>query len=417
MWGTATADHQVEGNSVDDWTAWEFANSERLVQNVDEVMEIEAVLGANPPDWENIRVQATNPENYISGLGANHYDRYREDFDMMERWGLNAYRFSISWARIEPQEGYFDESVISHYASMIYALRQRGIEPFVTLNHYTLPQWVANKGGWLNRNIVEWFRRYADHVATTFGDEVKHWITLNEPVPQMVNAYVTGLWPPSKRRHYFSFYRALRMMIKAHKEAYYTIKVASPSSLVSIVENVALVQVPEDAGLRWRWQARFYEYVLNEYFLNSVKDKFDFLAVNHYFRFKFDKRGMRHNFDKMSDMGWELYPAGLGLVASKMYKKYQKPVFITEHGLADEEDSRREWFIRESLRGLHQAIQTGVDVRGYFHWSFIDNFEWDKGWWPKFGLVAFDKETGERFPRPSSKDYSKIAKANGLTLE
>ncbi len=414
FWGAATSDHQVEGNTVDDWSEWEHQEADALAVTAEKRIRNQAsIVGAMPPEWERFRKEAENPGNYISGEGVNHLQLYEQDFDLLKEINLNAYRFSISWARIEPEPGVFDQKAIDHYRLMIKALRDRGIEPFVTLNHYTLPRWFSANGGWLQKDAIKLFVRYAKRVTSEYKDLVKFWMTLNEPVQYAVMFYVVGGVPPTRHWHLFEFYRALNRMAKAHQEAYYAIKSVDHRFQVSVVDNIALVQRRPGIGLKGHLLAGVYDYLLNHYFINLVHGSFDFVALNHYFRFKF-KKGMEHNFEYMSDLGWELYPQGLGIVALDAYQDMKKPVYITEHGLADADDKNRAWFILESLRSLQGAIAEGAAVRGYFHWSLMDNFEWDKGWWPRFGLASVNRETQERTLRQSALVYGKIAAENAV---
>lgn len=414
LWGVSTADHQVEGHSPDDWSAMEKAQAKNLAQTAEKRMrQMASILGTVPPDWDELKEKATDPFNYISGEAANHYSLYEQDFDLIKDLNLNAYRFSISWARVEPVSGVFDEAVIEHYRKMIKALVKRGITPFVTINHYTLPVWFANNGGWLQNNSVKMFERYVRKIVGEYKEDVKFWLTLNEPVPFAFTFYVSGGVPPASHWHWLEFYRALRTLAHAHKVAYSAIKEIDSSLQVSVVDTIALVQRRPGIGLKGHLLADLYDYGLNRYFLNLVKEEMDFLAINHYFRFKF-KRGLEHKFEYTSDLGWELYPQGLGIVAMDAYEDYKLPVYITEHGLADRNDRHRTWFITEALKGVHAAIADGADIRGYFHWSLMDNFEWDKGWWPEFGLIKLDRETQKRTLRESAHNYAQIAKDNAI---
>ncbi len=404
-WGSATSAHQVEGNNHNDWSIWEIENAERLAK------EAEKKFG-HLQNWAEIKEEAQNPQNYISGRACNHYNRYEEDFDIAKSLRHNAHRFSIEWSRIEPEEGKFNEKEIEHYKKVIKALRSRGLEPFVTLWHWPIPIWLKNKGGWQSRKITDYFERYVEKIVFALKDDVKFWITLNEPEIFSSMSYLKGVWPPQKENP-ISYFLAIRNLIKAHRKAYQIIKKIQPDAQIGIAKNNIYF---EEAGkgvdfilkkiIDWWW---------NFYFLNKIKNHQDFIGLNHYFHnriknFKFNQNENK----KISNMGWELYPEGIYYVLKDL-KKYNKPIYITENGLADAKDENREWFIKESLENIHKAIQDGIDVRGYFYWSLLDNFEWDKGFWPRFGLVEIDYETMERKIRKSALEYAKIIKDSAIS--
>ena len=391
LWGAATSAHQVEGNNHNDWTEWEKENAQRLSKE----------SGGKYP-----------PENYISGKACDHYNRYEEDFDLARRLGHNAHRFSIEWSRIEPEEGKFDDKEIEHYRDVIRALRARNIEPFVTLWHWTLPVWFVKKGGFEKSGNIKYFVRFCEYAAKEFKDGVKFWITLNEPEIYAANSYLKGIWPPQKK-NLISYLQVMINLIKVHREVYIMIKKISSDAKIGVAKNNIYFEAYRNKFHNLMLK-KFIDWWWNFYFLNRIKNYQDFIGLNHYFHnriknFKFNQNENK----KISDMSWELYPEAIYYVLECL-KKYSKPVYITENGLADAKDENREWFIKESLKNIHKAIAGGVDVRGYFHWSLLDNFEWDKGFWPRFGLVEVDYETLERKPRSSSAIYAEIAKNNSI---
>ena len=390
LWGAATSAHQVEGNNHNDWTEWEKENAQRLSKE----------SGGKYP-----------PENYISGKACDHYNRYEEDFDIAKSLSHNAHRFSIEWSRVEPEEGKFDSEVIEHYRDVIRALRERGIEPFVTLWHWTLPLWISKNGGWENRKTVRYFARYCEKVVYALREDVKFWITLNEPVVHAKISYLEGRWPPQKK-NFFSFLRVFRNLAHGHNLAYSSIKKIKPESQIGIAHNMSFFEVERKnfISLLVKW---FGEWWKNYRFLNAISKCQDFIGFNYYSHYKVGWRKYKIKTEEISDMGWAMYPKGIYLMLSAL-KKYRKPLFITENGLADARDQYRSWFIIEHLKWVSEAIKDNVDVRGYFYWSLLDNFEWSDGFWPRFGLVEIDYETLERKPRPSSKVYAEIAKANGI---
>lgn len=406
LWGAATAAHQVEGGLHNDWTEWEKQNADRLAH------EAEKKFG-HLPNWQDIKAQAQDPQNYISGRACDHYNRYEEDFDIAQSLGHNAHRFSIEWSRIEPREGEFDEIEIEHYRKVIAALRARGMEPFVTLWHWPLPLWLKDKGGWRSGEIVKYFDRYTKKLALALKNDVKFWITLNEPLVYASHSYLKGAWPP-RNKNPFYFIVVITNLIRAHRSAYRTLKKVNPESQIGIsAHNVyfeayknKLINCLLKDMIDWLW---------NFLFFDLIKKYQDFIGLNNYHHNRINFGFNKNDNERVSDVGWELYPEALYRTLIGI-KKYNKPVYMTENGLADREDKYREWFIRENVKSVARAIDEGVDVRGYLYWSLLDNFEWDKGFWPRFGLVEIDYKTMERKIRPSAYAYAKICKANKLDL-
>lgn len=419
-WGVATSSHQVEGGNVNDWSEWEKKNAEKLAQEAEKKF-------SHLKNWQEIKEQAQNPQNYISGRACDHYNRYEEDFDIAKSLGHNAHRFSIEWSRIEPEEGKWDEKEIEHYREVIKALRSRGIEPFVTLWHWTLPIWLSKKGGWLNENSPKYFERYCSKIINSYDSNlVRFWITLNEPEIYATLSYLTGVWPPQKK-NLFSYFRVIGNLIKAHKKACEAIKKINSEVRIGIAKNNVYFEAYRGGFINKIFKKIIYWW-WNFYFLNQISDAQDFIGLNHYFHntikfslLKSPKNWFNQNENKkISDIGWELYPEGIYYVLKDL-KKYQKPIYIMENGLADAKDENREWFIKESLKNVVKAISKGVNVNGYLYWSLLDNFEWEKGFWSRFGLVEIDYsasggKTLERKIRPSAYEYAKIIKDNYLDI-
>lgn len=386
---------------MNDWSEWEKKNAERLAR------EAENKFG-HLSNWDDIKEQAQNPQNYISGRACDHYNRYKEDFDIAKSLGHNAHRFSIEWSRIEPEEGKWDEREIEHYRKVIAALRARGMESFVTLWHWTVPLWLRDKGGVESKNFSEYFSRYAERMAKELPD-VKFWLTLNEPEIYTINSYLKGIWPPQKRC-LLSSWRVFKNLASAHNQAYKIIKNSSLLSQVGIAKNNIYFEARGDKFFN-RLLKKIIDWLWNFWFLNKIKNHQDFIGLNNYFHNRINYWLNKNKNIKTSDMGWELYPDGIYHVLKDL-KKYGKPIYITENGLADALDEHREWYIKECLKNIHRAIQDGIDVCGYLHWSLLDNFEWDKGFWPRFGLVEVDLKTMERKIRLSALEYAEICKTN-----
>ena len=401
LWGAATSSHQVEGGNHNDWSEWEPANAARLAH------EAESKFG-RLPSWPNIREEATNPQNYISGVACDHYHRFREDFDIAKKLGHNAHRFSIEWSRIEPEEGRFDTNEIEHYRGVIAALRERGLEPFVTLWHWTLPLWMRDKGGVESKEFPGYFARYVKYVVKELGEQVTFWMTLNEPTSVIGQSYAREEWPP-QRGSLFAALRVFKRLARAHRLAYRAIHEISPDANVGFGNILVFFEPARGGNPLDRLSVRIAKFWSNHYFFNLVGERTnDYIAIQNYFhsRIAFPWQQKNEN-KKISDMGWELYPESLYHLL-KEWGKLGKPIYITENGLADAADTQRIWFIGQTLRHMSRAREEGVDVRGYFHWSLMDNFEWDKGFWPRFGLIEVDRKTLERKIRPSAWEYRRI---------
>ncbi|MFA6285725.1 MAG: glycoside hydrolase family 1 protein [Parcubacteria group bacterium] len=406
LWGAATSAYQVEGGTKNDWTEWEKKNAKRLAREAKTKWE----------EWQQKKFpEMFDPQNYISGRACDHYDRYEKDLDIAKSLGHNAYRFSIEWSRIEPEEGRFDEKEIEHYREVIEAIRERGMEPFVTLWHWTNPNWLSAIGGPENKKFPIYFTRYVKYIAENLGECVNFWITLNEPTSVIANSYTKGDWPPQKKNT-LSVLRVYRNLSRAHNQSYKIIHNVFPKTKVSFSNIVPYLEPYKSNSFLDRATVRIFKYFAVDKFWNMTRWRNDFLAVQYYFHNLIKFPGKRKNKNEsVSDLGWEIFPEGIYHILKDL-KKYNLPIYITENGIADVGDMKREKFIKDHLICVHKAIQEGVDVRGYFHWSLLDNFEWDKGFWPRFGLVEVDYKTMERKIRPSAWEYAKICKNNQLEL-
>ena len=392
-WGAATASHQVEGNNHNDWTEWE--KSEKRVKD----LKSSGLVGKHGLD------------NFISGRSADHYNKYKEDFKLAKELGHNATRFSIEWSRIEPEEGKFNQKAIDHYKDVIKTLKELDIEPFVTLWHWPIPIWLRDKGGLKSSEMPKYFVRYAKKVVEALGDDVKFWIVLNEPEVNAGMGYMLGIWPPQKK-NILQYFRVTYNLMKAHKLTYKEVKKINPKAQVGIAKQNVSFSLKRDTPVNRiiRCLANFY---WNHVWLCSLKKYQDFIGLNHYFHCVVDYGLYKNDFKIVNDLGWEIWPTSL-YECLKDLKKYNTPVYITENGLADAKDEKRTWFIYEMLKGVHKAIEEGIDVKGYLHWSLMDNFEWAEGYWPRFGLIEIDYDTLERKPRKSAYFYRDICIHNGI---
>ncbi len=409
-WGTATSAYQVEGNNTaSDWWWWEQRPGK--IRNGDR-----------------------------SGLACDWWRHAERDFDLMVGLHQNAARISIEWSRLEPSQGQWDESAAHRYLEMLRGLRTRGIEPLVALNHFTLPQWVAGRGGWLWDGIVPAFGAYAGRFAHAAAPLVDFWLTLNEPVGHLLNAHLLGRFAPG-RTSLTALVRALTISVRAHTAAYRAIHQVQPTARVSVA---AYLRPVEPADRRWinGWLARHFDQFVNWMYLDALvagrlvgpwgigadvhdaAGTMDFIGVNYYTRshVAFDLLRPRTLFVRdepppgatISDGGYsEVYPDGL-LSVLRRVRDYKLPIYITENGLPDADDDLRPGFIVEHLRRVGRAIDEGCPVRGYYHWSLVDNFEWTEGWNLRFGLYALDQATQARTPRPSAELYGGICRQNAL---
>lgn len=408
LWGTSTAAHQVEGNLTNDWTAWEEVNAARLAR------EATRHFATACPVWPEFEAEATDPANYLSGSAVEHWDRFEQDVTLMRQLHLSAYRFSVEWSRVESREGQFDQAALDRYRTWVTALQSSGIEPFVTLWHWTLPTWLTERGGWESAQTVEYFRRFVDRVVGVMGHDVRYWLTLNEPNVYAGCSYLTGTWPPQKRS-LLAHERVVSNLLAAHRAAYAAIKNRYPDAQVGIAHHVTYL---DTNGRPWnKILKRAADWLWNWRYLDLIRDHLDFIGVNHYGRNRIDRGFNRNPNRRVSDLGWELYPPSIYGALIETWQRYRKPLYITEHGLADRNDRDRAWFITESLKYVRRAIEEGSDVRGYFHWSLLDNFEWDKGFWPRFGLIEVDRKTQARRIRRSAQVYAAIAQSGRLARE
>lgn len=397
LWGAATSAHQVEGGTNNNWTRWEKDNADRLADEAKKKWK----------KWQQDKFpEMFSPENYVSGRACDHYNLYEKDFDLAKEGGHNAHRFSIEWSRIEPEEGRFNDKEIEHYRDVIIALKARNIEPFITLWHWTEPDWFAVKGGWNNRKAGEYFLRFVEKIVSEFKDNVKFWIVVNEPNVGLGFGYFLGSQPPAKRGFY-NFINAYRNLLKTYKKSFDLIHRISKNGQVGLAHSFT----PYGSDLSWPFNkvSIFLVEYFSKYFIYKVKNNLDFIGCNYYTRFLISLKHKKIEIDKISDLGWEIYPEGIYDTLIGL-KKFNLPVYITENGIADADDERRSEFIKKHLSEAGKAIEKGVDLRGYFHWSLLDNFEFPevRGFWPRFGLIEIDYKTLERKPRKSFYEYQKI---------
>ncbi|HSX23535.1 MAG TPA: family 1 glycosylhydrolase [Candidatus Saccharimonadales bacterium] len=404
FWGASTASHQVEGGTVNQWSVWELAHAKELAHTAHQRLSW-------LPNWHAIKDRAEDPANYVSGHGVDHYRRYAEDFGLATDVGMNAFRFGIEWARIEPEEGVWDEAEVAHYKNYIGELRRQHLEPFLNIWHWTMPTWFTDKGGFKNRANTKYFERFVAKVADEFIEDITYIITINEPNVYASFGYGTGEWPPGEK-NWLTFVWVYWNLVKAHKKSYKLLKKRKPSLQIGIAQQLANIQAKRPHNLFDEFSTKWMRYFWNWWFYKRVRRQQDFVGFNYYFTDYYTGVLNRENPKvPINDMGWYMEPEGLYPLLVRTWTRFKKPIYVTENGVADETDQYRRWWLEESLVAMERAISEGVDLRGYFYWSLLDNFEWAYGWWPKFGLVEVDREHGmKRTIRPSAKWFAKRIK-------
>jgi beta-glucosidase len=406
LWGTATAAHQVEGGNRNDWSRFEelpgrIAHGER------------------------------------SGLATDHWNRLAGDVELMKAVRANAYRFSLEWSRLEPTEGAWDEAAFARYADLLARLRAARIVPMVTLLHFSLPFWLADRGGVTAPDFPERFARFAAEAAQRFSPEVSLWCTLNEPNVQMYLGYVEGIWPPGKKSRDEAL-RAFGGLLRAHATAAAAVRERAPGAQIGVAMNLISFEPASRWSLSDWLTARgaadafdwaFYDSVqggrirfdvpgfpkLDEP-LPALRGSADWLGVNYYRR---DRVRFAPSAPTLltlepvtgvkSDLGWEVHPEGLLRVLRIAWNRYRLPIYVTENGIADARGAMRGDYIHGHAYAVSRALAEGVPVRGYFYWSLMDNFEWAEGFAPRFGLFRVDYPTLERRPAGGADTFAALA--------
>ncbi len=415
LWGAATAAHQVEGNNThSDWWAWEQAG----------------------------RVKER------SGLACDQYNRFASDFDLAASLGHNAHRLSIEWARIEPEEGRFDDAEVAHYVDVIKALRTRGLEPLVTLHHFTSPQWLTAQGGWTNPKVVDLYARYVRRIADALIGEVHFWITINEPMVFLRLHYLEGLGPPGLK-DLGQGLKVIEHMILAHAAAFRILHGAAKARGTTVSVSVAKHLPAFTACKLWspmdHWVTRITDHIFNVAFLDALtegrwkvkgvgdwkfpeaRQSLDFLGVNFYGRnfihwqrtingwpaVNCDLADHPHRVPKRTSLGWDVDPASFERVLVR-WSSLGLPIIVTENGAWMTDDARRWEFIEGHLQAVARAIKRKANVIGFCYWSLLDNFEWAEGYGPRFGLIEVDYATQQRTIRDSARRYAEVCRSNTL---
>jgi beta-glucosidase len=381
VWGTATAAHQIEGgNWNNDWWAWEHAPG--------------------------------SPCAEPSGDACDSWHRGDEDVALVADMGLGSYRFSVEWSRIEPEEGEWSHAAVDHYRRQCHALRARGIEPTVTFHHFTTPRWVAERGGWEDPATADRFSAFCGRLAGELGDVVGRACTINEPNIVATVGWLLGFFPPGKTDAGARL-RVNDVFVDAHRKAVGAIRAAVPGVPVGLTLSMTEYQAVDGGEERTaRMRAE-----MEDVFLDATAGD-DFLGVQTYSRMRIGPDGVLGPEDGVPvlDMGYELWPRSLEACLRRAWDRTggRVPLLVTENGIGTTDDAQRIEYVHEALQGVLRVLADGIDVRGYTYWSLLDNFEWAYGYGPHFGLVAVDRETFARSPKPSAAWYREVVRANAL---
>ena len=385
LFGSSTAAHQVEGGNVgNDWWAWEHAGSTPAVEP--------------------------------SGDAIDQYHRYDEDFALLASLGQRAHRISLEWWRIEPEPGEFSRAALEHYRRVLGSLADHGLTAFVTLNHFTLPRWVAERGSWLGNDVVERFERYCERVAAHLGDLMPYACTINEPQVVARGGYLTGDFPPG-RANALEWRRVTRTFVAAHEAAVRALKAGAGAPLAGIcLQLPAYEPARDDAACRAACEALRRQ--MSDVFIDGLQG--DYVGVQYYSRTRVDPAEPGGSAPPPPDatltqMGWEIYPEGLYNALADATRS-GLPAIITENGIATADDAQRIAFVRDHLAEVKRALDDGIDVRGYLYWSAFDNFEWNEGYRPRFGLIGIDRENDlARIVQPSARAFGELSRTGRLS--
>ena len=401
MWGVSTSAHQIEGDNHNQWSVWELENAKTLAAQA-------PYQYGDLDSWENVKDAAKKPENYVSGRATNHYEFYERDLELVRRLNMNAFRLSVEWSRIEPSQGAWQSREVEHYKAVLAACKAREIEPVITLFHFTLPVWFADIGGFEKSSNIKYFVSFAERIVRELGSTVKYVITVNEAEIYATQSYLEGAWPPQRTNKRVAA-AVTRNLAKAHNQIADKLHAASRRYKVSVAKNYSYIYPGDDAQLSIR-SAQLMQRQRNDAFLRKVVKTCDFIGLNYYFSERIYGYRVHNPNEQVSDLGWDLQPQNLEYVLVQLYEKYHKPIFITENGLADASDDFRKNWLARTMLAMQQARDAGVDLVGYLHWSLLDNFEWDKGFWPRFGLFEVNYATFARKPRSSAVWFAKFLK-------
>ncbi len=380
LWGTATSSHQIEGgNFNNDWWAWEHDPSSGCAGS--------------------------------SGDACDSYHLWEKDVELVAGLGLGAYRFSLEWSRIEPAPGEYSMAALEHYRGVCAACRDRGLDPVVTFHHYTLPRWLSDRGGWEASDAPECFARFVARAGAHLGDVIGRACTINEPNVIGVMGYSMGEFPPGVKNELGRHLAVSDSLVRAHRLAVDALRSGPGRFPIGLTLSMAELKA-DDGGQSIRDAA---EEILENAFLRATGGD-DFIGVQCYTRIHFGPKGQAADDPAVAQtqMGYEYWPQVVEYTVRRAASYTGIPVLVTENGIASDDDKVRVRYIAEALKGVLRCLADGVDVRGYFAWSLLDNFEWTHGYGPKFGLFEVDRKTFERRRKPSALWLGAVARANAL---
>ncbi len=380
LWGTATAAHQIEGgNTNNDWWVWEHTPGSGCVES--------------------------------SGDACDSLHRWREDVALVSGLGLGAYRFSLEWSSIEPAEGEFSRAALEYYRRLCAACRDDGVVPVVTFHHFTTPRWLSARGGWEAPEAPACFARFVSAATAYLGDLIGWACTINEPNVIGVMGYTRGDFPPGVKDEIGRHLAVNDAMVDAHRLAVDALRSGPGTFPIGMTLSMAEL-VAEPGGEVVRDAA---EEILENRFLRGTEGD-DFIGVQCYTRMHFGPEGQAPDDPDVAQtqMGYEFWPSAVAYAVRRAATVTGIPVLVTESGIGTDDDTERITYLAEALRGVAGCLDDGVDVRGYFAWSLLDNFEWNDGYRPKFGLHSVDPVTFERRPKPSAAWFGRVARANAL---
>ena len=383
LWGTATAAHQVEGgNWNNDWWMWEHDPSSNV---------------AEP-----------------SGDAVDHFHRYPDDIALLAQLGFTTYRFSIEWSRVEPEQGEFSKSALDHYRRMCATCHENGIAPIVTFHHFTTPRWVCHEGGWEEPDTASRFARYVERTTAALGDLMSWACTFNEPNIVATMGYLAGVFPPGRRDPQLR--RAVNdIIIDSHRRAVDIIRAGPGNAPVGLTLAMTDYQAV-DGGEQRRDRIRRN---MEDVYLEAARQD-DFIGVQTYSRARVGPDGAMGPEDgvELTQMGYEFWPDALEATIRRAWEVTGGvPILVTENGIGTDDDTRRIAYVSQALAGVGRCLADGIDIRGYTCWSAMDNFEWALGYMPTFGIIAVDRETQERTPKPSAHWLGGVAKANAIDVD
>ncbi|MBN3040708.1 MAG: glycoside hydrolase family 1 protein [Candidatus Omnitrophica bacterium] len=393
FWGAALSSYQSEGGNINtDWAHWEKEHA------------LEKAAAA-----------------------CDHYNRFKEDFNLARSMHLNSLRLSFEWARVNPEPDVFSSESLQHYNQVVDELLNFKLKPFLTLHHFTNPDWFMKKGGWLNPANIDFFISYVRNIAQALKGKVEYWIVFNEPLVYIYHGYITGIWPPGIR-NFGQAKKAMDNILKAYAYSYQEIKQTSSREfqpLVSIAKHIRFFSpCTQGSGLLNCFSSFLRDKYFNINLIEHLKKRkiLDYLAINYYCKEYVQFKGIfgrecSHDFhpERRNNVGWYVSPEGFYDTLIRL-KRYRLPIFVSENGTAESQEYLYKEYLEAHLQSLARACSKGVDLRGYFWWSLFDNFEWEKGYGPRFGLYEVDYKDFRRYPRPYSSFYADVCKYNKIEV-